>query len=159
MIFDETFFNTQCKQLDHKHFQTRAWWIKNEIPLGTHVYILGCGFGYLVKHLRLLDVEAWGIETSEYAYDHRVSDYVLLSAAEDFDYPEGCYIYSWNMLDCVNEEIAENIAVAIYGHKGMHVVCTGDYDGFYIQPLSYWLELFEHIVAYEDAGSVPTSWA
>lgn len=160
MSFDETFFNTQCKQVDYPHFQERAWWIKNQVPDGAVVYILGCGFGYLVYHLRLLGVNAWGIEVSEYAYNHRVTPYIVLSAAEDYAYEQDAYIYSWNMLDCTSEEIAENIAIAIYGHEGMHIVCTsGDFDPdiYYIQPLSYWLELFEYIESYHETD-VPTSW-
>lgn len=43
------------------------------------ILIVGCGFGGLVKELRRLGKNAWGIDASEWAVRNRVSDYVWLS--------------------------------------------------------------------------------
>lgn len=40
------------------------------------VLIIGCGFGGLVKELRRLGKNAWGMEASEWAVRNRVGDYV-----------------------------------------------------------------------------------
>lgn len=43
-----------------------------ELPItkGQRVLDFGCAKGFLVKALRILDVEAWGVDVSEYAVNH-----------------------------------------------------------------------------------------
>lgn len=47
---------------------------------------VGCAFGYLVEYLRDLGIEAWGIDTSEYAIEHvspNIKPYVRVCSATD----------------------------------------------------------------------------
>jgi len=165
MEFDEEFFTKEINgEIDHPHFLQRAKWIKNYIPPGSWVCILGCGFGHLVKHLRDLGVNVFGVDVSVYAFNCRVDEQVFCSPAESFKFPKGVYIFSWNLLDCLTEDIALKLSQNLKGFKQIHVVCcSGDYKKYYIKPKKYWNILFPDaiIIDYENPFSdlhIPLSW-
>lgn len=65
-----------------------AFWIIRALNLepGARVLDYGCSKGYLVKALRLLGIDAWGVDISAYAIRHcdsDVRDYCNLITAED----------------------------------------------------------------------------
>ena len=167
MEFDEQYYKTEIRgAIDHPHFRQRAEWIKATVPPDSIVYILGCAFGWTVKHLRELGITAYGIESSEYAYSQRVSEYVFHAKAEELPgYFQDAFIFSWNVLDCLNEESATKLAIHLQGFNQCHIVsCSGDYPGYFIRPLAWWKTLFEFFAVFIDHENpiseyhVPTSW-
>jgi len=166
VIFDERFFKEEIQDhVDHPHFLQRALWIKEYVPEGALVCILGCGFGHLVKHLNELGVQAFGVDVSIYAFNCRVHEQVFCGSADSFEIPKGTYIFSWNMLDCLSEEMANTVALNLKDveHQIHILCCVGNYEGYYIQSKSYWEELFPKaiIINYEHPESdlkIPLSW-
>ena len=47
----------------------RAAWIQAAYPGVGKIIVVGCAYGYLVKHLRLLGLQAWGFDLSQWAID------------------------------------------------------------------------------------------
>ena len=171
MIFDETYYHTEIRgEVDHPHFQQRAEWIKEfikQINPTAPVYILGCAFGYLVKHLRELGVVAYGVESSEYAVSQRVSEFVVCAKAETFPFPSynPYYTFSWNMLDCLTEDVVSILSQNLKNSIQIHVVCcSGDYPRYLIKPMEYWRKYFPAIVDHTSKTSdpeglgLPLSW-
>lgn len=65
-----------------------AYFLIRELGIqpGTRVLDYGCSKGYLTRALRLLGVDAWGVDVSEYAITHadaEVRDYVALITADN----------------------------------------------------------------------------
>ena len=108
--FNERFFTEEIKDVDYPHYLERAKWIKNYINPNSIVYILGCGFGYLVKYLRDLNVNAIGIEVSDYAYNNKKDNSIIYNDIVNVDYSNADYLLSWNLLDCLNETKAVEVA-------------------------------------------------
>ena len=67
---EEYFISTRCKDDSPTYFDLAR--ITVEAFNGT-VLDVGCGLGWLVRHLRKRRIEASGIDTSQYAIDHSVS--------------------------------------------------------------------------------------
>jgi len=166
MDFDEKFFTEEIKgHIDYPHFLQRAKWIKSVIEKGVSVCILGCGFGHLVKHLIQLGVNAVGFDISRYAFEHRVSNLVMCGSAADVEIDSNTWVFSWNVLDCLDKitasEIAKNLS---HINTQIHIVCcSGDYPGYFIKSKEYWEDLFPQavIIDYQKPPSdlhVPTSW-
>ena len=108
--FNERYFTEDIKDRDYPHYLKRAEWIVNYINPNSIVYVLGCGFGYLVKHLKDLGVNVIGVEIADYAFQNKKSDSILHSDVLDIDYSNADYLFSWNLLDCLNEQKAVEIA-------------------------------------------------
>jgi len=163
--FDEQFFTDEIQgHIDHPHFLQRALWIQSIIPTDSIPVILGCGFGWIVKHLRELGINAIGVDVSQYAYDNRVTEYFWHESAETVEL-ENEWVFSWNMLDCLDSEKALAVSNNLKNieHQYHVLCCEGDYIGYYIQSKRYWEELFPHaiIVEYYRPVSdlhIPTSW-
>ena len=142
LIFDESYYNNEIRgNIDHPHFKQRAEWIKNYIKgEDPKVYILGCAFGWTVKHLRELGVNAWGVEFS-YAYEHRVTEYIFECNIKDADLSDADYIFSWNVFDTLWEVYIDDIMTNLrkYDCTQIHVMsCSGEYEGYTIKEKSYW---------------------
>lgn len=167
MNFDSTYYTTEVNgTMDHPHFAQRADWIKSYITGDNpKIYILGCGFGHLVKHLRLLGINAYGVELS-YAYSQRVIDEVFNVDIKDADMSDADYIFSWNVLDCLNDNNVEAVLenLNLFSCPQAHVVCTtDDYEGYFIKSVAYWHNVLPnaHIISYEDKSGLegmPLSW-
>lgn len=158
--FDERFFTEEIRaNIDHPHFLQRAKWIANYIKLNSIVYILGCGFGYLVKHLRDLEVNVIGIEISDYAYEHRKNQSIILADIVNIDYSNADYIFSWNVLDCLNEKKAVEIANHLnkFSAQQIHIVCCLEdktsqkyiKQGYFIKSILYWQKLMPNAIFVE----------
>lgn len=167
MDFDANYYTTEVDgSKDHPHFLQRAQWIKEFIEgENQKIYILGCGFGHLVKHLRLLGVNAYGVELS-YAYSQRVIDEVFECDIKDADLSDADYIFSWNVLDTLSEDSVEEIVenLNLYSCPQIHVMCCGgDYPNYFIKPISYWCSLLPNAIivdytAMSGLSGIPLSW-
>lgn len=152
--FDERFFTEEIREEDHPYYLQRAKWIDDYIKSNSIVYILGCGFGYLVKYLRDLEINAIGIEIAEYAYNRRKDDSIILGDIIDIDYSNAHYLFSWNVLDCLNETKAKEIANHLnqFSAQQIHIISTNEQfieAGYFIKPMSYWQELFPKAILIE----------
>ncbi len=170
--FDEKFFTEDIKDVDYPHYLKRAEWIANYINPNSIVYILGCGFGYLIKHLRELGINAIGIEVGEYAYDRKKDDSIIYDDIVNIDYSNAHYLFSWNVLDCLNEQKAVEVANHLnkFSAQQIHIICTGEHfieQGYFIKPMSYWEGLFPNtiLIEYEtrkvfnsSSLKIPLSW-
>lgn len=101
----------------------------------------GCAKGYLVKALRLLDVNAYGVDISNYAIklsDAEVRDYCLLVSESDPLPSEECY--DWLVTKDVLEHMPESTLddflekSRLVAKKSFHVVPLGDANDKYIVP-------------------------
>jgi len=142
MDFNSDYYITDIKgSIDHPHFKKRADWIKEYI-IGNKpkIYILGCGYGFTVKYLRLLGINAYGVELP-YAYSQRIVDEIFSCDIKDADMSDADYIFSWNVLDCLNEESVKDVMNNLkkFTCTQVHVICTSDnYPKYFIKPVSYW---------------------
>ena len=172
MIFDERFFTEEIKDVDYPHYQKRAEWINNYINPNSIVYILGCGFGYTVKYLIELGVNTIGIEIGEYAYNNKKDNSIVFDDIVNIDYSNADYLFSWNVLDCLTQQKAVDIAnqLNMFSAQQIHIICTSEHyieQGYFIKPMSYWEGLFPNaiLIEYEtrkvfNSGSlkIPLSW-
>jgi len=151
MIFDERFFTEEISDIDYPHYQKRAEWISNYITPNSVVCILGCGFGYTVKYLRQLGVNVIGIEVAKYAYDRRKDPSIYNQDIVDIDYSNADYLFSWNVLDCLNEKKAVKIANHLnqFSAQQIHIMCCLEDNsaqkyinqGYFIKSIEYWKSL------------------
>ena len=158
--FNERFFTEEMRgDTNHPHFLKRAKWIANYIEPNSIVYILGCGFGYTVKYLRDLGVNAIGIEVSEYAYNRKKDDYIFNWDIIDCDFSNAHYLFSWNVLDCLNETKAVEIANHLnkFSAQQIHIVCCLEDkpakkyidQNYFIKPIKYWQDLMPNAILVE----------
>ena len=175
--FDERFFTEEIRDEDFPHYLERAKWIDNYITKDSIVYILGCGFGYLVKYLRDLGVNAFGVEIAEYAYNLKKDDLIIHEDIVNVDYLNAHYIFSWNMLDCLNETKAVEIANHLnqFSAQQIHIVCCLEdktahkfiNQGYFIKSIQYWQNLMPNAIFVEygtekvygtESLKIPLSW-
>lgn len=67
---------------------------------------IGCATGVVVGHLRTFDVEAYGVDVSEWAVEHRVVPSVQQGSAEDLPFEDGHFdlVYSIHALEHLTSE-------------------------------------------------------
>ncbi|MEE9438981.1 MAG: hypothetical protein V3V14_08285 [Saprospiraceae bacterium] len=158
--FDERFFTEEIRDEDFPHYLERAKWIDNYIEPDSIVYILGCGFGYLVKHLRDLGVNTFGVDIGDYANQNKKSDYIFKECVATINLTNADYIFSWNMLDCLDETIAPKIATNLNKHSvpQIHIVCCLEdvksaqsflEQGYFIKSIQYWQNLMPNAMFVE----------
>lgn len=170
--FDEKFFTEDIKDVDYPHYLKRAEWIANYINPNSIVYILGCGFGYLVKYLKNLGINAIGVELADYAYNIKKDDSILHADIINVDYSNADYLFSWNVLDCLTEQKAIDVANQLnrFSAQQIHIICTDEIfiaQKYFIKPMSYWQNLFPNaiLIEYETRKvfnslslKIPLSW-
>lgn len=161
--FNEEFFTTKemANYKDFPHFQKRAKWITSFVEPSKKIYVLGCGFGYVIKYLLQLGyTNIKGVELSDYAYQKatelNLDSYIIHDCIAKVDYSDADLIISWNVLDCITPALAQEIANTLNKSVGVqiHIICTIDDIGaqqyleqkFYIQSIEYWQILFPNAV-------------
>ncbi len=138
------------------------------IEINDKVLDFGCAKGYMVKSLRLLDVEAYGVDISEYAIsncDTKVIKFCKkihgLEDAELFDKK-----YDWMIAKDVFEHISENelrillkrslekvnkifavIPLAAENISGKYIIQDYDFDKTHIvaKTKDWWINLFSEM--------------
>lgn len=124
----------------------------------------GCAKGYLVKAMRILDIDAYGADISGYAIsmaDSDVRQYCrLIDSADGLPFDKK---FDWLITKDVLEHMAEDVLDAFLktsrssSVNSFHVVPLGDGDGHYVvpsydldithtiaQPADWWINKFEH---------------
>jgi cyclopropane fatty-acyl-phospholipid synthase-like methyltransferase len=102
-----------------------AHYIIRQLPItqGQRVLDYGCAKGFLVKALRILDVDAWGVDLSHYAIEQAPSEVrKYCSRINGSDDPSAFQQdYDWLLSKDVFEHIAEDDLRRILGHARRHV--------------------------------------
>jgi SAM-dependent methyltransferase len=62
---------------NYRHHEGYAKRVRLFAGFPEPILVVGCGFGFLVQEFEKLGKEAWGIDASAYAFNHRVSWRVL----------------------------------------------------------------------------------
>ncbi len=117
---------------------------------GKKVLELGCAKGFLIKVLRDLKVEAYGIDFSEFAVNcSKIKQYITLGDVRDFNQPiflENKFdlILSFNFLECIPEEniidLVNNLNKIVY--QQIHRINVEVNSIFYNQKsIKWWKEL------------------
>lgn len=118
-----------------------AYFMMKELNLESQTSLLevGCSKGYLVKALRLLDIDAYGIDVSEYAIDHcdsDIKDFCKLSTEiEPIPFKQH---FEWLVTKDVLEHIPTDGLHALFKNysdrcnKMYHVIPLGDEGKFRI---------------------------
>ena len=121
----------------------------------------GCAKGYLVKALRILEIEAYGCDISEYAInniDHEVAKYCYLNNQNCLPFEQTFdWIISKDVLEHLEEELIDEFLLLARQRTNQmfHVVPLGDEKGNFIisaynsddthiqkKPLDWWIEKF-----------------
>ena len=113
-----------------------------EIEEGRRVLDLGCAKGYLVKALRLLNINAFGCDISEYAIqmaDSEVKSYCRLSHTSDsIPFPDDWY-FDWviakDVFEHIEEETLKRVLARLHGcSKRLFVVVPLGDNGRFVIP-------------------------
>lgn len=145
-----------------------AHYFVNNIPIlpGQRVLDFGCAKGYVVRALRLLDVDAWGVDASEYAIGRADRDVAPYCAhvrgcadpelfARDYD-----LLLSKDVFEHIPEDGLRTLLTRALGHVGRIFTAIplgrDDHSGRFVVPaydqdvthitaksLGWWLDLFE----------------
>jgi SAM-dependent methyltransferase len=183
VIFDEAYYVSDLPKGDYPHYTDRATWIQANYG-GKRVIELGCGFGHVIKALRDSGIVAWGVDLSQHAFDNTVAPgFIFLSSAQDYknQLRNQDFVISWNFLDCMTDEAeAELVGDALARPTTQyHVICVDDGSqqaqdykdrGYFIMPVSYWLNLlrsdaviveYHSRIVHNHTGELlmPLSWA
>ena len=160
MDFNEAYYTTSEFGLkgysDRELFTKRAEWLNS---LGyKHITILGCGYGFTVKHL--IDdfnfINVIGIDKSKWAvsksHELGLQDHVIQSDILLYNFFNTELIISWSVLDTLSSE-AEALSIAnylrLFNKTQIHIMSMSDGKGspysewgYHIRPYSYWRSLF-----------------
>jgi len=171
IIFEEDYFTTgDIGYKDYKdslHFRNRAQWIidyYNFLGISGKVYLLGCAYGYTIKHMIDLGFngdKVLGIESSTWAFNKTVEvgthEYVFFCDIDNYNWTtvtDNDLIISWSVLDCITDETKLSSIIKKLNGSGayqLHVLSVDDSSvncedyksyGYLIKPLSYWQDLF-----------------
>ena len=171
MQFDEDYYHGLIgfgNYQNYPHFYKRAEWLYNyyiDHNLTGKVYIVGCGYGYVIKHLiedfNVPSNRVKGLEFSAYAYQQATNlgldQYLTFIDIQDFDFssiPDLDIVVSWNVLDCLpNETKAQQVINKLnqVTNLQMHIICITNDDpnaqkyidlGYFIKNRAYWANLF-----------------
>ena len=131
-------------------FRDIATGVCNELKLvGKKVLELGCAKGFIVKDLRDLNVDAYGLDVSRYAIgqcEEGMSPYLTVGNATDLSAyadNEFDYIISFRMLECLSDTDINSVLsqCAAKGLKQAHVVSLDARSDYYQQKsLQSWLD-------------------
>jgi len=166
--FNETYFTNGADGYpnyhDYPHFALRANWLVNlynSLGFSNKIYVLGCAYGYLIKHCLDLDptFPIYGVEFSQHAYDQSlavgVQDRITLLDVNNFSFPADMEVcISWDFFDSIQSDVqAQAIIAKLADCKlQMHVICTDDGGqdaidyanfGYFIRNITQWETWFE----------------
>ena len=118
---------------------------------------LGCATGELVAALEARGVDAWGVDISDWAVEHAVSDHVVKGTATALRWEDDTFdvVHSQDFMEHVHPDdlpavLAEQVRVAREGGRLLHLIPFYDaeepfgLDAHLCQAsLDWWLGLFE----------------
>jgi len=171
--FDSNYYDSNEGYRNYKnypHFKERAQWIIDryaEKSFDREIWIIGCGWGWLVKEVRDLlpvdqKVRCKGIVFSSYEKTQSIKVVGLPDGAivqmdiTDYILPDMDILVSWNFLDSIpagNDTKAVGICNKLINKAKFqtHIICMDTNDpnaesykleGYNIQTLAYWRQKF-----------------
>ena len=173
-LFDENYFATSCGEPYERSevwlnlFSSFAERIQKEIN-PTSVLDAGCAMGFLVEKLREKEIEAWGVDISEYAIGEvapSVKDHCWVGSVADPFPRKYDLIVSIEVLEHLPPEDAERSVANLCAFTDDVLFSSTPYDykeasHFNVQPVEYWAELFAKEGFTRDVdfnGSFITPW-
>ncbi len=120
-----------------------------DIPRGASVLDFGCAKGYLVKALRLLGRDAWGVDTSAYAINNS-NGYCGPKMTGDFE-----YIIAKDVLEHLDISTLSDFLKTVKPNKIFAIIPLGDENGYtapandldvthrICRPTLWWCDFFE----------------
>ena len=118
-----------------------------DVSAGKSVIDIGCGQGYLVRHLRRRGLETWGADFSEYALDQAPEDvrtYLRqydLTGSNAMSLPGAPFdlITCFETMEHIPEHLVDLAIVNIFegvkpGGRVLFAICTDDRDGAHRDP-------------------------
>lgn len=174
-LFDAYYFAHGCGEPYQRSdawlalFNSFADRICKDIAPGS-VLDAGCAMGFLVESLRQREVEAWGVDISNYAIDHvpqEIRSYCWQGSVIE-PFPR-----SYDLIVCIEvlEHLPRDEGAQAVGNLCQHsddiLFSSTPFDykeasHFNVQPPEYWAELFAGNGFYRDVdfdASFITSWA
>lgn len=118
-----------------------SYFLLKELDLQPRVKVLevGCSKGYMVKALRLLDIDAYGIDVSKYAIDHCDSDIKDFCGLQTDNNPVPFkqhfdWLITKDVLEHIPTEGLDNLFETYSGRcdRMYHVIPLGDQEKFRI---------------------------
>jgi Methyltransferase domain len=131
----------------------------------------GCAWGFLVEALHQRNIEAWGVDISEYAIQNVHPDYRpycrVGSITEPFDHPHYDLIVCIEVLEHMQKPEAEEAVANFCNHTDDILFSSTPYNykeatHFNVQPPEYWAECFARHSFFRDVdfdASFITPWA
>jgi len=132
-----------------RYFGQIADLIASELAPRT-VLDAGCAIGFLVEALRKRDIEAWGLDVSEFAIEHvpeSIRDFCFRRSVTDDLERDYDLIVCLEVLEHLPGELAAPTVANLCRHADQ-VLFSASPDGFRdpthlnVQPTHYWVELF-----------------
>lgn len=157
-LYDATFFNGRV-YLDYdgyKYLHKGKAQFLARLGVTGNVLEIGCGYGYMVDELNLIDgIVATGIDVSSYAVSRSTSDVTELNIkALDFEIQDYDWIVSFNVLDNAQSDAeAQAVADILNGSsaKQIHIVIMPNFqnqDHYFHQIImkdsDWWLSLYDN---------------
>lgn len=109
------------------------------------IMVVGCGFGGLVKELLNLGKNAWGMDVSQYAIDHAVTDRCLLLSILDDPHPLGKFatVVTEDLLPWLTDDEARVAAknCSALGGIVIHLVTEQGEADYNYHTTGYWMTL------------------
>lgn len=155
LAFDEIYYKENNLIEDSPKYLLRAKFIRDVLKT-KKVIVLGGGVGYLAKYLNEMDIVAYSLDRSDYAYENRVSPYHVKDDIKNLYtyqfFQEADLIVSWSVLDCLRDNIDAKISSGVLNEfKGeqLHIFSCSENsnsekyikDGYFIQSHDYWKSL------------------
>lgn len=130
----------------------------------------GCAMGFLVESLRNLDVECYGIDSSEYAIQNvyeTIKEFCSVGSITDSFDKQYDLIITIEVVEHMPKEMAEKAIINICSHTHDVIFSSSPFDykeatHQNVQPLDYWVELFARQGFFRDVdfdASFITTWA
>ncbi len=154
-LYNAFYYQTGCGP----HYQRNEYWITFfrriaetivERISPRSVLDAGCAFGLLVEQLRLLGVEAWGIDVSEYAIaqvPEAVRPYVRVASITEPLERQYDLIVCIEVLEHVSQPDAEVAIANLTAHTDNILFSStpldfGEATHINVHPIEHWVELF-----------------
>jgi hypothetical protein len=174
-LFDAYYYQHNCgnpyqrNELWLNFFGAIAQRIKDEIQPGS-MLDAGCAMGFLVESLRKIDVEAYGVDISEYAIQNAhesIRSYVSVGSVTEPFAQKYELIISIEVLEHLSKENAEIAIANLCKHTDDILFSSTPFDykevtHYNVQPPDYWMEQFARYGFIRDLdydASYITPWA
>jgi len=114
---------------------------------GKRVLEFGCAKGFIIENLRKLEVDAWGLDFSEFIVNRsKVKQFITVADARDYDLPlysggKFDLVFSFDFLECLPEEDIPELITKMnsIAHQQYHRFSDAVSEEYYTRkPREWW---------------------